>query len=259
METDEKILLIDDDKSYCQKFSQIMQRQAGLRIDWINDIKKIGEYLLDKSYGLVLLDIMFGDNPKGFEILKDITQYPDHPAIIMLTNSSEVHHAVKAIKMGAYDFIEKNSDLERIELTIKNGLKIGRISGENKGLRAAIEAGVKIIGTNEEILSMIENTKKISFSDQVVLITGETGTGKELVARLIHASGNRAAEPFIAINCAEIQETLTESQLFGHEKGAFTGADRKKDGAFIVAGRGILFLDEIGDLSKANQAKYSGP
>jgi len=251
----DKILLIDDEETYCQKFSAVMKRQAGFQIDWICSLSDVEKTLSAHSYSLILLDLMFNGRPEGFEALQSMRKLADCPPIIVVTNSSEIPQAVKAIKLGALDFLEKNTDLERIELTIRNALDSSRITKENRELRRSIRSKYQIVGEHPAVLALIETVRKIADSDEVALITGETGTGKELVARAIHAESERVSQPFVPVNCAAIPDTLIESELFGHEKGAFTGADRKREGAFLSAGRGIIFLDEIGDMPEIAQAK----
>ncbi len=254
-DTSGSVLLIDDEEKYCRTFTEIIKRQVGVDIDWISREEQVLATLNRKGYDVVLLDLLFEGELRGFEILKKIRQIPSPPVVVVLTNISEVPSAVKAMKMGAYDYLEKTSELERVKVTVRNAIAASKTMSENIALRRTLDSEAPMIGNHPSIIKLKENILKIADSDYPVLITGETGTGKELVAKAIHRQGNRVSHPYLPLNCAAIPENLVESELFGHEKGAFSSADRKRDGAFVEAGNGILLLDEIGDMSLEIQAK----
>ncbi len=203
---------------------------------------------------VVLLDIWL-PQMDGIEVLKRIKeQYPD-TIVIMISGHGTIDTAVKTIKMGAYDFIEKPLAADKLLITISNGFKVFNLQQENKQLKVTIEKKYEIISVSRVMEDLKRKIAIVAPSDSWVMITGENGTGKELVANAIHRLSSRANMPFIDVNCAAIPEELMESELFGHEKGAFTGADRRRIGKLELADRGTLFLDEVGDMSVRMQAK----
>ncbi len=203
---------------------------------------------------IVLLDIWL-PQMDGIEVLKKIReQYPD-TIVIMISGHGTIDTAVKTIKMGAYDFIEKPLSADKLLITISNGLKVFNLQQENRQLRVTIEKKYEIISASQVMEDLKRKIAIVAPSDSWVLITGENGTGKELVANAVHRLSTRSTMPFIDVNCAAIPEELMESELFGHEKGAFTGADKRRIGKLELADRGTLFLDEVGDMSIRMQAK----
>jgi two-component system nitrogen regulation response regulator NtrX len=205
---------------------------------------------------LVFLDIWL-PGLDGLEVLERITaKYPDLP-VIMISGHGTVETAVTAIKKGAFDFIEKPLSLEKVVVAAKNALERARLKRENEYLRENLGQGhpSDLTGRSKAVELLRRQIAQVAPTDAWVLVTGPNGTGKEIVARLIHAGSKRAERPLIAVNCAAIPEELIESELFGHEKGAFTGADRPQVGKFELADGGTLFLDEIGDMSLKTQAK----
>jgi len=207
-----------------------------------------------KQPKVVLLDLWLKDID-GFEVLEKIKKTYPEVQIIVISGHGNIETAVKAIKMGAFDFIEKPFSYERVIVTVENALKLALLEEENKRLRENIFGEVKLSGVSPAIQKIRELILKAAPTDTTVLIQGESGVGKEIVAKLIHLYSKRAKEAFIEINCAAIPETLIESELFGYEKGAFTGAQSFKKGKLELAHKGTLFLDEIGDLSLDAQAK----
>ena len=207
-----------------------------------------------KQPKVVLLDLWLKDID-GFEVLEKIKKTYPEVQIIVISGHGNIETAVKAIKMGAFDFIEKPLSYERVIVTVENALKLALLEEENKRLRENIFGEVKLSGVSPAIQKIRELILKAAPTDTTVLIQGESGVGKEIVAKLIHLYSKRAKEAFIEINCAAIPETLIESELFGYEKGAFTGAQSFKKGKLELAHKGTLFLDEIGDLSLDAQAK----
>jgi DNA-binding NtrC family response regulator len=193
----------------------------------------------------------------GMEVLDELVKAKCESPVIMISGHGNIDTAVQAIKKGAFDFIEKPLDLNRILVTIRNAKDKTRFVEETKVLKTTVKRlkGSSIIGETEEIQKIKEMIQKVATSDARVLITGANGTGKELVARALHDNSNRNKMPFIEVNCAAIPSELIESELFGHEKGAFTSAVKDKKGKFEIASGGTLFLDEIGDMSASAQAK----
>jgi two-component system nitrogen regulation response regulator NtrX len=203
---------------------------------------------------LVLLDIWM-PGMDGMEVLERMKgQIPNLP-VIMISGHGNIELAVKAVKLGAYDFIEKPLSLEKVLLTVNNALLFSKLEQENRALRQEIQRKYEIVGNSPEIQQLKEQIKIVAPTNGWVLINGENGTGKELVARGIHALSLRADRPFVEVNCAAIPEELIESELFGHEKGSFTGALTKKRGKFDLSNGGTIFLDEIADMSLKTQAK----
>ena len=202
----------------------------------------------------MLLDIWM-PQMDGMEVLKRLKKDFPESAVIMISGHGTIETAVKAAKLGAYDFIEKPLSLEKITLTIDHALREKSLESEVSLYRARFDVSTTIVGESPAIIKLKEEIKMAAPSDSYVLISGENGTGKELVARALFAMSKRSDGPFVEVNCAAIPEELIESELFGYEKGAFTGADAKKLGKFDSADGGTIFLDEIGDMSLKTQAK----
>lgn len=249
----ENILIVDDEKSILTILSAVLIDEgyhvltAAGGIDALRIIKK-------ETPPIVLLDIWMADMD-GIETLRRIKALFPGVIVIMMSGHGSIETAVKATKLGAYDYIEKPLSLEKVVLIIRHALREKRLEEENKTLRSRIEKRFDLIGDSAALGKLKELIKTAGPTNSRVLISGENGTGKELVARRIHLYSPRADRPFIEVNCAAIPETLIESELFGHEKGAFTGAIETKRGKFELADGGTLFLDEIGDMSLATQAK----
>lgn len=208
---------------------------------------------------VVVTDLML-PHISGIELIKKLKEFDEGLPVILMTSSTSVENAVEAIEAGAYDFVVKPLHFPQLHISVQRALRLRKIESENKTLKSVVEGqranGVPgVIGKSPGLKNALELAQRISSSTANVLITGESGTGKEVIARAIHYSGDRKKGPFVAINCSAIPETLLEAELFGHAKGAFTGAIDKKLGLFEEAENGILFLDEIGDLSLPLQAK----
>ncbi|MCL5276460.1 MAG: sigma-54 dependent transcriptional regulator [Deltaproteobacteria bacterium] len=249
-----RTVLVVDDEDF------IRSTIAGILDDEDYDVKlaKDGFEALSAMKGfepqIVLLDIWLPEMD-GIEVLKKIKeQYPD-TIVIMISGHGTIDTAVKTIKMGAYDFIEKPLSADKLLIAISNGLKIFNLQQENRQLKVKIGKKYELISGSSVMEELKRKIAIIAPSDSWVLITGENGTGKELVANTIHGMSQRANRPFIDVNCAAIPEELLESELFGHEKGAFTGADKRRIGKLELADKGTLFLDEVGDMSLRMQAK----
>lgn len=250
-----EVLIIDDERSIRSALREILELE-NFSVDDAEDGKSGLEKLNSKKYDLVLCDIKM---PKmdGLEVLDKILEREDDIPVIMISGHGNIETAVDALKKGAYDFIEKPLDLNRILVSVRNAIDRSALVLETKVLKRKINKGqqYEIIGESEPVLRIKEMIAKVAPSDARVLITGGNGSGKELVARQIHQNSVRAAEPFVEVNCAAIPSELIESELFGHEKGAFTSAIKQRKGKFEQADGGTLFLDEIGDMSLSAQAK----
>ncbi|MEQ8908050.1 MAG: sigma-54 dependent transcriptional regulator [Vicingaceae bacterium] len=249
------ILVIDDDRPIRSTLTEILEFEK-FKVDAAEDGAEGLKAIEKGQYDLVLCDIKM---PKmdGIEVLeKSLQQKPDLP-IVMISGHGTIETAVEAIKMGAFDFIAKPLDLNRLLVTVRNALDRSELVEETKTLRKKVHQSKlnDIIGKSKAIEEVKEMIAKVAPTDARVLITGSNGTGKELVARNLHQNSERKKKPFVEVNCAAIPSELIESELFGHEKGAFTSAVKQKKGKFEQAEGGTLFLDEIGDMSASAQAK----
>ena len=247
------VLLVDDEISIRQSLSGILEDE-GYQISSVEDGHKALAMLDDESFDIVLLDIWM-PGIDGIEVLKRIKQSSPQLPVIMISGHGNIETAVKATRLGATDFIEKPLDLQKILISIENTLKLSRLEQENRILKERQYARMELTGNSASIIKINEQISRVAPTNAWVLITGENGTGKELVARSLHIKSNRKNASFVDVNCAAIPEELIESELFGHEKGAFTGAATQKRGKFDMADNGTLFLDEIADMSLATQAK----
>lgn len=248
-----KILVIDDEKSIRDTLKEILEYEDH-QVDVAADGEEGLEQFKNNKYDIVLLDIKM---PKkdGIEVLEEIMGIATDVPIIMISGHGNIDTAVESIKKGAYDFIEKPLDLNRLLVTIRNAMDKSSLINETKTLKRQVTRTYDIVGESEPIVKVKEMIEKVAPTDARVLITGPNGSGKELVARWLHEKSNRAEFPFIEVNCAAIPSELIESELFGHEKGAFTSAHKQRKGKFEQAHTGTIFLDEIGDMSLNAQAK----
>jgi len=249
----ENILIVDDEESIRQSLEGILEDE-GFRTSFAGSGEEALTLIQSEDPDLVLLDIWM-PGIDGLETLKRIKQLRPNQLIIMMSGHGTIETAVKATRLGAYDFIEKPLSLEKVLLSIQNAMKIGQLVAENLALKEKISRDYEMIGQSTPIMKLKSQIEIAAPSSGWVLITGENGTGKELVARAIHQKSTRCQHPFVEVNCAAIPEELIESELFGHEKGAFTGATAARKGKFDQANTGTLFLDEIGDMSLKTQAK----
>ncbi len=247
------ILIADDEKAIRKTLREILEYE-GYKVDEAEDGQKAYEMVKDGEYDVVLCDIKM---PKmdGLEVLDKLKKEGTEAQIIMISGHGTLETAVDAVKKGAYDFISKPPDLNRLLITVRNALDKSNLVTETKILKRKVGKTREIVGDSPAIMKIKETIERVAPTEARVLITGENGTGKELVARWIHEKSNRAAGPLIEVNCAAIPGELIESELFGHEKGAFTSAIKQKLGKFELANGGTLFLDEIGDMSLSAQAK----
>ena len=247
------ILVIDDEKSIRNTLKEILEYED-FKVDIAAEGAEALEMLEKKDYDVVLCDIKM---PKmdGIEVLERIHGGTHNTQVIMISGHGNIDTAVDAIKKGAFDFIEKPLDLNRLMITIRNAMDKSNLITETKVLRKKVSKTYEMIGDSSAIKKVREMIDLVAPTDARVLITGDNGTGKELVARWLHEKSQRSGNPFIEVNCAAIPSELIESELFGHEKGAFTSAIKQRIGKFEQAHGGTLFLDEIGDMSLSAQAK----
>jgi len=250
-----KVLIIDDERAIRRALKEILEFEDCTVLEAENGKEGI-EIAKSNSLDLIFCDIKM-PVMDGSEVLDALTSEGNEVPIIMISGHGTVETAVQSIKKGAFDFIEKPLDLNRILVTLRNVKDRNNLVQETKILKTTVKRikGSSIIGESEGIQKIKAMIEKVAPSDARVLITGENGTGKELVARSLHDLSNRNKMPFIEVNCAAIPSELIESELFGHEKGAFTSAVKDKKGKFELASGGTLFLDEIGDMTLSAQAK----
>jgi DNA-binding NtrC family response regulator len=253
MAEESKILVIDDERPIRNALKDIFEYEKFIVSEAPDGIEGL-ELLKKGTYDLVLCDIKM---PKmdGIDVLDKILEIqPDIP-VIMISGHADIDTAVGAIKKGAYDFISKPLDLNRLLITVRNALERQSLVTETKVLKRKISKTFDMIGDSPALKQIKDMIDRVAPTEARVLITGENGTGKELVARHLHEKSNRANGAFVEVNCAAIPSELIESELFGHEKGAFTSAIKQRKGSFEQAHGGTLFLDEIGDMSLSAQAK----
>jgi two-component system nitrogen regulation response regulator NtrX len=249
----ELILIVDDERGVRESIRSILQDEGYSVLEAADGQEGLGKAAADKP-DCVLLDIWM-PGMDGIEALTSLKQMdPDLPVVIM-SGHGNIETAVKASKLGAYDFLEKPLSIDKLILVLRNALNQRSLLEENRALREERTAETEFVGISQTVAGILEQVKIVAPTNASVLITGENGTGKELLARAIHGGSRRSSEGFVAVNCAAIPDNLIESELFGHERGAFTGAISRKVGKFDLAHQGTLFLDEIGDMSLATQAK----
>jgi two-component system, NtrC family, nitrogen regulation response regulator NtrX len=249
-----RVLVVDDEDTNRKTLKMILEYEGFGFLEAAD-----GEVCLQKleenpGIDIVLLDIKMPGRD-GLEILREIKSKPYSPEVIMISGQGTIHTAVEATKLGAFEFLEKPLHRERVLLSIRNALHQNQLARENVDLRRKAEKRYEIIGSHSLVKKLWKDIQTAAPTNATVLIYGESGTGKELIARAVHALSLRAKEPFVQVNCAAIPEELIESELFGHEKGSFTGATERKTGKFEQADGGTIFLDEIGDMSLRTQSK----
>lgn len=247
-----KILVVDDERPIRNSLKEILEDE-GYETDVAEDGVKACEMAEKEHYDVIFCDIKM-PGMEGTQVLEKLTADGVDSAIIMISGHGDIDTAVECIKKGAFDFIQKPLDLNRILITIKNATEKVTLVKDNNNLKKKVY-GQRMIGESAPMLHLREIIEKVAPTDARVLITGPNGSGKELVARSIHQQSGRSSMPYIEVNCAAIPSELIESELFGHEKGAFTSAIKQHKGKFEQADGGTLFLDEIGDMSLAAQAK----
>jgi two-component system, NtrC family, nitrogen regulation response regulator NtrX len=247
------ILVIDDEKSIRNTLQEVLEYENH-KVDLATNGSEGVELFGNGTYDIVLCDIKM-PGMDGMEVLEKLHEKAHDVPVIMISGHGNIDTAVEAIKKGAYDFIEKPLDLNRLLVTMRNAMERNDLVTETKVLKRRISKTYDIVGESLAIEKVKEMIKRVAPTDARVLITGDNGTGKELVARWLHEKSPRAAMPFVEVNCAAIPSELIESELFGHEKGAFTSAIKQRKGKFEQAHTGTLFLDEVGDMSLSAQAK----
>ena len=255
MQQNLKILVCDDDETLCYLLKEQLLEE-GFSVDTVYDGKYAIESIRNRNYDIVLLDLNMREI-QGEEVLKFAVDYNPSIEVIILTAQSEVRKAIECIKLGAYDFISKPYNFDELLVTINRALQHKKLVVKTEVLSRQInnKYSNKMIGDSLELKKLLNLANKSAVSDSNVLIEGETGTGKELLAEYIHKHSERHENPFVVINCASLPDQLIESELFGHEKGAFTDAKSAKQGLVEIAHGGTLFLDEIGELSLTLQPK----
>jgi len=250
----DRILIVDDEESIRRSLAGILADEGFETVTARDGDQALAALRTDPAPSLVLLDIAMPGRD-GLEVLEEIHALAKDLPVVMMSGHGTIETAVRATKLGAYDFIEKPLSLEKLLLTLQHALQHAGLARENRALRAEALRAHEILGASEVVRRLKEQIALAAPTNGWVLITGENGTGKELVARQVHLQSKRADRPFVEVNCAAIPEELIESELFGHEKGAFTGAIAQKRGKFELAHTGTIFLDEIADMSLKTQAK----
>ena len=248
-----RILVIDDERSIRNTLKDILEYEK-YEVDLAEDGIKALDKVKIAQFDIILCDIKM-PGMDGIEVLEKLTELTPDTPVVMISGHGNIDTAVESIKKGAFDYIEKPLDLNRLLITIRNAMDKSTLVTETKILKKKVSKKYEIVGESQALKSVVEMADRVAKTDARVLITGNNGTGKELVARRIHDQSNRASGPFIEVNCAAIPSELIESELFGHEKGAFTSAVKQHIGKFEQANGGTLFLDEIGDMSLSAQAK----
>ncbi|MDR1081205.1 MAG: sigma-54 dependent transcriptional regulator [Deltaproteobacteria bacterium] len=251
----ETILVVDDERDIRLTLGGLLADE-GFLVAQASSAHEALERLEESLPSLVVLDLWMGGSEEGFTVLNHISEERPQLPVVVISGHGNVETAVKAVKNGAFDFIEKPLSADKLLLTVQRALDFRRLSEENRVLRGkSFREGKLFVGASASMLALIKTIEMVAPTPASILITGENGVGKEIVAQTVHSLSDRASRPMVEINCAAIPEELVESELFGHEKGAFTGADRKRHGKFDTANHSTLFLDEIGDMSLKTQAK----
>jgi len=253
MSMNPQVFIIDDEIQICESIKLILEYE-GYSVDYVNSGEEGVERLKSKEYNVLIVDIQLpGIN--GFEVLQRVKETNPLLNILVISAFSNIENAVKATKLGAFDFIEKPIDRDKLLISVRNASKQSSLLKENTEMRKAIGEDGNIIGKSVSFKKVMDVVESVAPTDARVLITGENGTGKEIIAKAIHQKSSRQKSGFVDVNCAAIPNELIESELFGHEKGSFTGAFQQRIGRFELADKGTLFLDEIGDMSLQAQSK----
>jgi two-component system response regulator HydG len=251
-----RILIIDDDRSMCEVLETELRRRD-FEVSWVVTPREALARFEQEDFGLVITDVNM-PGTSGVDLCRQLVSRREDMPVIVITAYANMETAIAAIRAGAYDFVTKPFDMDELALTIERALKHRALREEVKRLRKAVDGTQRfeeILGSSPAMLKMCELVTRVADTETTVLVTGESGTGKELVAKALHAKSGRKEGPFVAINCAAMPESLLESELFGHTRGAFTDARTARPGLFIKASRGTLFLDEIGEMPAGMQAK----
>jgi DNA-binding NtrC family response regulator len=247
------VLIIDDELQICESINMILEYE-GYNVEFTTSANEGLEKFSSKDFAAVFLDIQMPEM-NGFEVLKKIKEQNQSASVIIISAHGSVENAIRATRLGAFDFLEKPIDRDKLLISVRNATEQASLKLENEEIKKVWIGDGDILGKSKAIQSILQMIDKVAPLDTRVLITGENGTGKELVARAIHKKSERKDKAFVEVNCAAIPNELIESELFGHEKGSFTGAVQQRIGRFELANKGTLFLDEIGDMSHQAQAK----
>ncbi len=250
------ILVVDDDSGHRITLKTVLKSWS-YQVHEAEDGPSAIARIKDTAFDLILMDVRMAVM-SGIEALHEIKAYNPSIPVIIMTAYSSVESAVEAMKAGAYDYLTKPLDFDELKLTMDRAMEHTRLRQENQELKSRLQASAEsgqIIGTSPAMQDLMDMVATVAPSDATVLISGESGTGKELIARAIQAGSTRSMGPLVTVNCAALSESLLESELFGHEKGAFTGADRRREGRFVQADQGTIFLDEVAEMSMPMQAK----
>lgn len=256
MEPKAQILVVDDEESMRRFFALTLERE-GHRVQVADGVQEACQKLTTDSYDLILSDMRLGDGT-GLDVLRTAKQRDPDAPVIMMTAYASAETAVEAMKLGAADYLSKPFNVDEVKIVVRNNLRTRSLVAENRALREQLEQAQKgrdLIFTSTPMARIVAMINRVAQMDTTVLVTGESGTGKEMIMRMIHQRSNRKDKPFVSVNFGALPENLFESELFGYEKGAFTGADRRKTGLFETAHRGIIFLDEIGGDARADAGK----
>jgi two-component system response regulator HydG len=251
-----EILIVDDDLAHLSMLKTVLKGWKYQTIEAKDGSEAITE-VHGKTFDCILMDVRMA-NVGGIEALQEIKRINPSIPIIIMTAYSSVDTAVEAMKLGAYDYLTKPLNFDELQLTIERSLAHQELSRENQSLKQLLSSPhvlSSIIGSSTPMMELKEMIQAVAPSEATILILGESGTGKELIAKAIHGCSNRSSKTLVSVNCAALTDTLLESELFGHEKGAFTGADKRRDGRFMQADQGTIFLDEVGEVPLPMQAK----
>ncbi|HKJ25973.1 MAG TPA: sigma-54 dependent transcriptional regulator, partial [Myxococcota bacterium] len=251
-----RILVVEDEKAIRLALCGLLRR-TGYEVEVAEDGERAVVRLAEDAFDLVITDLALGEGCTGMEVLASAKELRPEAAVVMITAHGTEKIAVQAIKNGADDYVPKPFDNDELRVVVARVLEKTRLAREHRMLLERVEREYGLdgmIGSGAEMREVFETIQKVAETDLTVLVRGESGTGKELVAQALHHRGARKTRPFVAVNCAAISRELVESELFGHEKGAFTGADARRIGRFEVADGGTIFLDEVGDMPLETQA-----
>lgn len=250
----DRVLLVDDEANIRRMLGALLRSEDFEVTEAANGNAAL-EHLRRDDFDAVILDLMMPPGPDGLETLKSIREDVGDVPVIMMSGKAQLSDAVRATQLGAFQFLEKPLGPEAVLVTLRSALEMGRTRAENRALREALGPTEELIGESAPMRALREDIARVAPTDARVLVTGESGTGKELIAAAIHRASRRATGPFIPVNSAAVPKELVESEMFGHERGAFTGATARRLGRFELAHGGTLFLDEVGDLGADAQAK----
>jgi two-component system, NtrC family, response regulator PilR len=251
-------ILVVDDEAGLREMLHVLLKRHGYEVETADGQRRAGELLKNRApFDVVITDLSMPDG-SGMGVLAEARKVEESTQVIMVTAYATTDQAVQAMREGAYDYIKKPFKNDELIAVVEKALEKRAIVDQNRALRKRVQEGFRsgdVVGKSPTMQHVMRLVERVASAPTSVLITGESGTGKELIARALHHGGERASKPFVAVNCAALPEPLLESELFGHQKGAFTGADAKKEGLFRAAGAGTLFLDEVGELPLTLQAK----